>query len=469
MSIQPQKPAKQPHAVAVIDIGITHLKLLLIDQQQQVVASFRANNQPLSAPPYLHMDIEMIWHWLLHALQQAAEIVAIDALIPCTHGSAVALIDDNDELVLPVMHYEAPPPQSVVDGYTAITPEFAEVLAPVNPGGLTMARQFFWQQSLFPEAFARTQKALLYPQYWAWRLSGIAAAEVTSLGAQTHLWAPQQRDYASLADTRGWRQLFPPLANAWDTLGMLKPEISRQTGLPVETPVLCGIHDSNANYLRYLAAGWEDFTLLSSGTWMINFNRAYMPDKLVPEYDTATNTDVYARPVSCSRFMGGREYGMIAKDVTVPPTMQELQNIIAQQTLALPSFSDSGGPFPGTGGKGRIIGPKPEGAAAWSALATLYTALMAKQSLIHIGTGNDIIIDGTFAGNTLFCQLFAALHPQRKVWSAQQQDGSAQGAALLWRLAERSEPVELSLSRAEPFTMDGLDDYAQRWLEHTKN
>src|SRR3546814_3118911 len=88
---------------------------------------------------------------------------------------------------MPVMDYEADPPDAVKHAYAEAAPPFAEVYAPTNPGGLTLGRQLFWQERAWPEAFAATRAILPYPQYWAWRLTGIAAAEATSLGAQTHL------------------------------------------------------------------------------------------------------------------------------------------------------------------------------------------------------------------------------------------------------------------------------------------
>ena len=449
--------------IAVLDIGITNLKLLLIDRSGQVLSSSKADNVPLQAPPYLHMNVGRIWNWLLRSLSEAADRYTIEAIVPCTHGSAVALIDEAG-LTLPIMHYEAQPPLVVTDAYASMQPEFDEVLSPLNPASMTLAQQLLWQQMRHPKEFGRAEQLLFYPQYWAWRLCGVAATEITSLGAQTHLWAPQRNDYSSLVEAQGWQSLFPPLHQAWEPLGPVLSELSQRTGLAPDTPVLCGIHDSNANYLRYLAAGWENFSLMSTGTWIINFNSGFDPADLSAEFDTNTNCDVYGRPVSCSRFMGGREYALLAgnaSSATAEP--EDIENIIADDVMALPSFTDSGGPFPDTGGKGHITGPELTEPEERKALATLYTALMARTALAYIGTDNPIIIDGAFASNKLFCRLTAALHPDREVWAAEQADGTAQGAALLWEIEKRDQ-VELELQQVEPVEIDGLDDYVARWL-----
>ena len=81
----------------------------------------------------------------------------------------------------------------------------------------------------------RTTAILTYPQYWNWRLGGAAASEVSYLGCHSHLWAPLQDDFSSLAKARGWAEKFPPLQPAGKAIGSLE-------GLTIHN----GVHDSNA-------------------------------------------------------------------------------------------------------------------------------------------------------------------------------------------------------------------------------
>lgn len=452
-------------AVAVLDLGKTNLKLLAIDSDGRILQSETAENRPVDRPPYLHVDADHVWRWLLGALGTLATNHPIRAIVPCAYGSTGALID-GDGLVLPILDYEDEPPDEIKAAYAEIAPGFDEVCAPTNPGGLTLGRQVFWQSRAFPEAFAKARHLLPNAQYWAWRLSGEAATEITSLGAQTHLWAPKVNDYSSLVDREGWRPLFPPMRKAWDVLGTITPEVAAATGLPADTPVLCGIHDSSANYLRYLAAGMSDFTLMSTGTWVISFNAAQPLDALEPSRDTVSNTDLHGNPIACSRFMGGREFDLLAGDAPRDAaTLEDIAALIAAGTMALPSFTDSGGPFPGTGGKGRVVGPEPQSPAARVALATLYTALMCSESIGAIGSRNDIVIDGSFAGNALFCQVMAALRPEQKVLVSPDRDGTALGAALLPFLNERRRVLELEKIGAK--AVDGLSKYRSAWLDHS--
>ncbi|HET8726934.1 MAG TPA: FGGY family carbohydrate kinase, partial [Alphaproteobacteria bacterium] len=385
--------------IAVLDLGKTNLKLVIVDPAGRAIETAMADNRPRPGPPYPHADVDLVWDWILTALAEAGRRHEIRAIVPTTYGSTAALIGD-DGLALPVLDYEAEPPDVVKDAYAGIAPPFAEVYAPTNPAGLTLGRQIFWQETAFPEAFAKTRAIMPYPQYWAWRLTGIAAAEATSLGAQTHLWDPVAQDYSGLARARRWNELLPPLRRAGDMLGTLLPVVAAATGLPPDTPVLTGIHDSNANYFRYLAAGFEDFTLMSTGTWLITFNAAQPLDLLDPARDTNSNTDAFGRPVACSRFMLGREYEFLAgNDARTAATPDAVAGVVAAGAMALPSFTDSGGPCPGTGGRGRIVETRPDSPAARVALAALYGALMSSEALDAVGSASDVIIDGGFAGH----------------------------------------------------------------------
>src|SRR4029453_18778105 len=120
----------------------------------------------------------------------------------------------------------------------------------------------FWQARMFPEDFARTATILMYPQYWAFRLSGVRANEVTSLGCHTDLWDYHGGDYSALVDRMGWRNLMAPVRPPADVLGPILPKIAAATGLDPATPVHCGIHDSNASLLPHLVRRRQPFSVV---------------------------------------------------------------------------------------------------------------------------------------------------------------------------------------------------------------
>ena len=450
-------------AVVVFDVGKTHVKLLAIEPDSgKVIEALQTGNRPLEGPPYPHVDVDAIFAWLLGALATFGQRFRIKAIVPSAYGSTAALVDDQG-LVLPMMDYEAEPPDDVKAAYAAAAPAFDEVCCPINPGGLTLARQLLWQSRHFSEPFERARWILPAAQYWAWRLTGAVASEVTSLGAQTQLWNPHNNQPSSLARREGWSQKLPPLRRAYEILGpldqVLLPSSDQGASPP---PVLVGIHDSNANYLRYLAAGFKHFTLISSGTWLITFRSDLPLNRLDAERDMVSNTDLEGCAVACTRFMGGREFAELAGEegLRASPEVDEVATLLAAGTMALPSFTDSGGPFPGTGNQGRIIGPAPEGPAARSALASLYVALMTMIDLELLESAGDVIIDGSFADNRMFVALLAALRPEQSFLVSRAKDGTALGAALLLDWPRRA---GLDLQPVAAANIAGLDHYAEAW------
>jgi sugar (pentulose or hexulose) kinase len=454
----------RPTAIAVLDVGKTNVKLLAITPSGAILSSRQAPNAVRRGEPYPSCDTDHLWRWMMAALADLGERFTISAIVPTSYGSTVALVSE-DELALPILDYEADPPPAIAADYAAIAPWFEECCCPINPAGLTLGRQLFWQSCAFAEEFARARWILPFPQYWAWGLSGVPASEVTSLGAQTQLWNPRERDFSSLVKGQGWLERFPPLRAAWEVLGPLQLQVAEKAGLPVDTPVLCGIHDSNANYARYLAAGLEDFALISTGTWLISFNTALRLAELDPLRDTVSNTDLLGRAIACARFMGGREYALIAGGEDAQADIGDVEALIAAGTVALPSFTASGGPYPESAGRGLIAGPEPGSARSRAALASLYVALMASVALDLLRSDNRIIVDGGFVEKPLFASLLAALRPGQPVALSREREGTALGAALLWRWPSRQEPVPVKLNEVPAPAIAGLQAYAERWRE----
>jgi sugar (pentulose or hexulose) kinase len=448
-------------ATIVLDIGKTNVKLVLLDAQGAVLAEQRSANTILQEGPYPHHDTERIWEWMLDRMCDFAQKAEIDAIVPVTHGATAALVDDEG-LVLPVLDYEYELPASQQTHYAVERPPYSATHSPLLPAGLNLGRQLVWQSHTFPKQFRRARHILMYPQYWAWRLCGVAASEITSLGCHTDLWQPSRKQYSSLVDRMGWNRLFATMRPAWTALGTLKPEIVARTGLPQNCRVLCGIHDSNASLLRHLTVTPPP-AVLSTGTWVIAAAPGAPLDALREQADMLANSDALGHPVPCMRFMGGREFAELAGPHAEPCSLADLQAMIDQFTLALPCFAGAGGPFAGRSGS--IEGPAPASGAQRYALATLYCVLMSDYCLDALGVNADgasIVIEGSFTGNPWFARLLAALRPRQKIGSTDDSSGTASGA---WLLHHWGRAPANNKQAATPLHLPGWDDYKQRWLK----
>ena len=292
--------------IAVFDIGKTNAKLLLVDAASgEPIWSEEIRNAGRPTELCLQLDVQRLEDWLVAALSRAPRKSEVRCIVPITHGAAVVLLDEHGERLC-APDYEDPIYERDAAAYAAARDHYAQTCSPLLPRGLNLGRQLYYLQHHQGAMFGRCARLLLYPQYWAWRLSGVMASEVTSLGCHTDLWRPTSAGYSVLAQRQGWSGLLPSIRGAAEKLGPVTPAMQQATGLTAACQVVCGIHDSNASYLS-LVASWrqsESFAAISSGTWVIIFSQGTPLAALGEQADMLANVDAAARPVATARFMG---------------------------------------------------------------------------------------------------------------------------------------------------------------------
>ena len=442
-------------AIAVFDIGKTNRKLSLVDAGA-IRHTVAAPNRSLPGPPYLHYDAEAIWRFLLKGLRDFAQKAKIADIVVVAHGAAGALIDAEGGLALPILDYEHPLEDPE---YDAVAAPFTETYAPPMANGLNVGRQLHWQARQFPEGFARTRHFLTYPQYWSFRLSGVAACEATSLACHTGLWRPAGGGFSSFVDRMGWRDLFPPLVKADAVLGPVLPEIRKETGLPEDCRVRAGIHDSSASFLRHRLSRPLPFAVASTGTWVVCMAAGADPHGLPENRNCLANVDALGTPVPCCVFMGGREFSLLTKDLNgAITTLDAIDAVVARGSILVPPVAETGGPF------AHLAAGGPRGAGIKSqeesvARASLYLALMTDYCFDLIKAAGPIVVEGSLIGNTAFLRGLAALRAPEPVLVSKDATGTISGAVTLAGERIPDEPLEV-----EPLEQP-IAAYRRAWRE----
>jgi L-fuculokinase len=453
---------------AVIDIGKTNAKLSLVDALSgETTWSLQKRCTTVEHSGIRALDVDGVESLLLAGLAGGPGKERIRAIMPVAHGAAAVLLAASGE-VITVPDYEDSAFGSVGETYRRLRDPFELTFSPFLPLGLNLGRQLYYLRQTHPELFRACTAILLYPQYWAWRLSNVMASEITSLGCHSDLWRPREADFSALAKSLGWDKLLPPRRAAGDVLGTITTTVARMTGLDPTCRVLCGIHDSNASYLCYRASRPADerFGVVSSGTWTVIMAHGAELERLREERDMLANIDAFGCPVATARFPGGREYEAIAGDdpLTRQPTRESLEGLLRKRALALPSFAGTGGPF--VGQRGKLVNAEQLDAGERGALATLYCALQTDLLLDLLGAPTPVIIDGPLTENPLYGPVLATLR------AASQGDSKADAAVFAGD--NRAGPTECArfllghrpatqLRRATPLDLPGLEDYRAQW------
>ena len=174
--------------------------------------------------------------------------------------------------------------------------------------------------------------------------------------------------------------------------------------------------------------------------------------------DMLAGVDAYSFPVCTVRFMGGREYQVIAQ-TEAPPDAAALAAVLRKKIFALPSFAP-GGPFPEA--KGTFAGGQALAGPECASLATLYVALMSDLSIDLLGAGGDVFLDGPLAANPLFGPLLAAWRADDCVFASEAREACNGAAAYLGGFGSRAVEAPAPLG---PLPLAGLAEYRQAWRQ----
>ncbi|WP_436398773.1 FGGY-family carbohydrate kinase [Roseobacter sp. S98] len=446
--------------IAVIDIGKTNAKLAVVDADTLTeLAVVTRPNTVLQGPPWPHFDVDGHWTFLLDALSDFHRDFGISAISVTTHGACAALVGHDGQLAAPVLDYEHDGPDSLATEYDAVRPPFSETGSPRLSMGLNLGAQLFWQFQTNPGLLRQVRHVVTYPQYWGYRLTGVAATDVTSLGCHTDLWNPHAGQPSALNATLGIVEKLATVRRPGDVLGLVLPDVAKRTGLAADTPVYCGIHDSNASLLPHLMNREAPFSVVSSGTWVIAMAIGGLPVTPDPVCDTLINVNAYGDPVPSARFMGGREHDLLMNGAAVEADAADSAAVLDAGTMFLPPVVADTGPF--QGGRSGWSGGEPEqGSGRRSAATGFYLALVTAHCLGLVGHRGPVLVEGPFARNRCYLEMLAAAAGSG-VFPMTGATGTSQGAALLAAPGQRHQG-------ALPPPVRGTEKhraYAARWQQ----
>jgi sugar (pentulose or hexulose) kinase len=454
---------KQP-VIAIFDIGKTNKKLLLFDQQYNLVyEESKKLDEIKDEDGFACEDVIELTKWVSNSFNSLLkdERFDIKAVNFSAYGASFVYLDEKGEVMLPLYNYLKPYPQKLQDQfYKTYGGESLMAKQTASPvlGNLNSGMQLYRLKYEKPEIFEKIKYALHLPQYISYILSSKFNTDITSIGSHTNLWNFQQNKYHHWVKQEGIQDKLPAILSCTKIADHINNTIA----------IGAGLHDSSAALIPYLSSFQEPFILLSTGTWCISlnpFNHSQLSDYELDQ-DCLCYLSYEGRPVKASRLFAGYEHeqqvkrladhfkkpldyytamtpdaALLKKIKTSNNTLQKKEQgvMVGQSAFAKRNLDDF----------------TTYEEAYHQLIADIITQQTRSTNIVLKGTGvKKIFVDGGFGNNPIYMRLLALAFPEREVFAASVTQASALGAALAihksWNsLAPPTDMVKLKYYKIE--------------------
>ena len=434
--------------IAVFDIGKTNKRLLLLDQEYQIVFQDKQFfTETEDDDGYPCEDLEAVTQWFRKAFEEVRELdkYTIRAVNVSAYGATLVHLDQTGNPATPIYNYLKPYPEDLAQQfYTTYGGREAFSLQTSSPamGMLNTGLHLYWLKHAKPQQFARVKHSLHLPQYFAYLLHSQLFDERTSLGCHTGLWDYEHHQY------HRWVQQE-------DLTSLLSPVVSTTSYEEIDDgshTIRCGvgIHDSSAALVPYMLGNDDQFMLLSTGTWGIALN-PFNNDLLTPEelsQDCLHFLNYQGNPVRASRILIGREHDHHTPRIaahfntsdeyhqTIQPDLSLLDTLLNQpstQKRFYPQTMHGSGPLPDYTGPETKLSLFANFEEAYHQLMLNLVQLQAISLRLAQGDTplRKVYVSGGFCRNALFVHLLASFFPETQFFTSQLDEASALGAALV--------------------------------------
>lgn len=255
--------------IAVFDIGKTNKKILLFDENFQIVFENSTKfDEILDDDGYPCDNIEAIEKWIKTEILTIQKLgnYRIKAINFTTHGATVIYLDKEGKRITPLYNYLKP--LNSIDfgdfyhkngGVTA----FSRRTASPAYGMLNSGLQMYWLKQQKPHFWEQVDTILHYPQYLSYLFTNKVTADFTSIGAHTAIWDFDTMNYHSWLAEEKIR--LPEPSNGKEAI--------YATVNGEQIAIGSGLHDSSSSIIPLLKKNHgNEFILLSTGTWIIAMN-----------------------------------------------------------------------------------------------------------------------------------------------------------------------------------------------------
>jgi xylulokinase len=272
-----------------IDLGTSAVKVVLVDEDQRLVAQTTAALEVSRPRPlFAEQDPE---HWFRAAdtalcelrETRARELAGVRALGLAGQMHGATLLDARERTLRPAILWNDGRSLAECLELERRVPRAREITGNLAMPGFT-APKLLWVARHEPELFARTAHVLLPKDWLRLRLSGERVSEMSDasgtlwLDVAKRAWSDEMLDACDLRATA-----MPTLVEGSEPSATLLPELARRYGIPERTPIAGGAGDQAAGAIgagviakgdAFLSLGTSGVAFAASSAFAPNAERA---------------------------------------------------------------------------------------------------------------------------------------------------------------------------------------------------
>ena len=425
--------------IAIFDIGKTNKKLLLFNEQYEIVAENSIIlEETVDEDGEFCENIVALKEWIESSVKEVFKNSNFDikAINFSAYGASFVYVDKQGIPLTPLYNYLKKYPASLkIQFYSLYGDKEKIAIVTASPAleSLNSGLQIYRLKYQHPKMFEKIAFALHLPQYLSYLIAGYPATDITSIGCHTLMWDYQKNQYHHWVIEEKIDKKFAPVLPSSTTAPVLINSKKINVGI--------GLHDSSAALIPYLLYFQEPFILISTGTWCISlnpFNETLLTKEELKQ-DCLCYMSYKNKRVKASRLFAGYEHEQTIKKLsehfkkplnyyTQVAFNKSFVNIEAIQ--AAPDTIEVG--IHQSAFAGREVN-------CFSSYEEAYHCLIAdiiqqqkySTGLILNTAVTRIFVDGGFSKNKIYMTLLATAFSKLQVYAAKLPQSSARGAALV--------------------------------------
>lgn len=259
-----------------IDAGNTMVKAVLFDTEgNEFAVEERSGSTSYPEPGQAERSIDEIRRCTVEAIRGCIEKSGIDparirAVGAAGHGNGAYLLDRQGAGLLGIQSIDRR-----AEGIAAALGDRTERIhrwSRQQPWAGQTPLLMRWIARHRPEIMARTHAVLLCKDVITHFLTGHMSGDYSDAAVAGLVRFPERRYDAQMLEAYGigeFAGLLPELKESCEIIGGVRPDVARETGLPVGTPVVAGMIDIVASAVGSGVSATGQASIVA-GTWSIN-------------------------------------------------------------------------------------------------------------------------------------------------------------------------------------------------------